>query len=309
MSEPAQILPKAKKSVALSGVAAGNSAVCTVGRTGNDLHYRGYDIADLAQHATFEEVACLLVHEVLPNRSELAAYRAKLKALRGLPAPVKAALEVLPAATHPMDVMRTGASVLGTVLPEKDDHAISGRARYRRSADGELRLDPAVLVSLGRTMAGASIRRPTTNRSPDISCICCTDARPSELHTRALDQVADPVCRARIQRLDLRRARDCRHQQRFLLRDHRRDRRVARAQARRRQRGGDGNHLALSQRGRGRGRHPRARGAQGNHHRFRPPGVHDRRSAQSDHQGNLAQAVRGRAATGVCSTSPSASRP
>ena len=113
--------PKAKKSVALSGVAAGNTALCTVGRSGNDLHYRGYDIHDLAAKGSFEEVAYLLVHGVLPNWMELNAYRAKLKRLRGLPAPVKAALELLPAATHPMDVMRTGASVLGTVLPEKEE--------------------------------------------------------------------------------------------------------------------------------------------------------------------------------------------
>lgn len=121
-----QVLPKAKKSVALSGVAAGNTALCTVGRTGNDLHYRGYDILDLAGACEFEEVAHLLVHGTLPNRAELAAYKAKLTALRGLPASVKAALECVPAGAHPMDVMRTGASVLGTVLPEKDDHNTPG---------------------------------------------------------------------------------------------------------------------------------------------------------------------------------------
>ena len=113
---------KPKKSVALSGVTAGNTALCTVGRTGNDLHYRGYDILDIAGNSEFEEIAYLLVHGKLPNRSELAGYKAKLKSLRGLPANVKAALEWLPASSHPMDVMRTGASVLGCVLPEKDDH-------------------------------------------------------------------------------------------------------------------------------------------------------------------------------------------
>lgn len=117
---------KPKKSVALSGVTAGNTALCTVGRTGNDLHYRGYDILDLAGACEFEEVAHLLVHGKLPNKAELAAYKAKLKALRGLPANVKAALEWVPASAHPMDVMRTGVSVLGTVLPEKDDHATPG---------------------------------------------------------------------------------------------------------------------------------------------------------------------------------------
>jgi 2-methylcitrate synthase len=122
MSEPAQILPKAKKSVALSGVAAGNTALCTVGRTGNDLHYRGYDILDVATTCEFEEIAYLLVHGKLPNRAELTAYKTKLKALRGLPAVVKAVLEQLPASTHPMDVMRTGVSALGCALPEKEDH-------------------------------------------------------------------------------------------------------------------------------------------------------------------------------------------
>lgn len=113
---------KPKKSVALSGTTAGNTALCTVGRTGNDLHYRGYDILDLATTSEFEEVAHLLVHGKLPNRAELAAYKTKLKALRGIPAAVKAALEELPPSAHPMDVMRTGVSVLGCVSPEKDDH-------------------------------------------------------------------------------------------------------------------------------------------------------------------------------------------
>lgn len=113
---------KPKKSVALSGTAAGNTALCTVGRSGNDLHYRGYDILDLANTSEFEEIAHLLVHGKLPNRAELRAYKAKLKSLRGIPAAVKAALEELPPSAHPMDVMRTGVSVLGCVAPEKDDH-------------------------------------------------------------------------------------------------------------------------------------------------------------------------------------------
>ncbi|NOL49419.1 bifunctional 2-methylcitrate synthase/citrate synthase [Pelistega europaea] len=114
--------PKAKKSVALSGVVAGNTALCTVGRTGNDLSYRGYDILDLAEVSEFEEVAHLLVHGKLPNRKELEAYKAKLRRLRGLPANLQTVLESLPAASHPMDVMRTAVSVLGCTLPEKDDH-------------------------------------------------------------------------------------------------------------------------------------------------------------------------------------------
>jgi 2-methylcitrate synthase len=112
---------KPKKSVALSGTPAGNTALCTVGRTGNDLHYRGYDIMDLAR-SEFEEIAYLLVHGKLPTEAELRSYKAKLKMLRGLPASVKAALEQLPPSAHPMDVMRTGVSVLGCVVPEKDDH-------------------------------------------------------------------------------------------------------------------------------------------------------------------------------------------
>ena len=117
---------KQKKSVALSGVTAGNTALCSVGRTGNDLHYRGYDILDIADACEFEEIAHLLVHGKLPNRAELAAYKTRLKVLRGLPANVKVALECVPASAHPMDVMRTGVSVLGTVLPEKDDHNTPG---------------------------------------------------------------------------------------------------------------------------------------------------------------------------------------
>src|SRR6266516_4618733 len=104
---------KPKKSVALSGVPAGNTALCTVGRTGNDLHYRGYDILEIADSCEFEEIAYLLVYGKLPTRSEVAVYKTKLKALRGLPANVRAALESLPAASHPMDVLRTGVSVLG----------------------------------------------------------------------------------------------------------------------------------------------------------------------------------------------------
>jgi 2-methylcitrate synthase len=117
---------KPKKSVALSGVAAGNTALCSVGRSGNDLHYRGYDILDVADTSEFEEIAYLLVHGKLPNAAELKGYKAKLKMLRGLPQAVKGALEALPAASHPMDVMRTGVSVLGCTLPEKDDHNMPG---------------------------------------------------------------------------------------------------------------------------------------------------------------------------------------
>ena len=135
--------PKPKKSVALSGVIAGNTALCTVGRSGNDLHYRGYDILEIATACEYEEIAHLLIHGKLPNRAELAAYKAKLKSLRGLPTTVRAALEVLPAASHPMDVLRTGVSVLGCTLPEKDGHDAAGA---RDIAD-------RLLASLGSMLA------------------------------------------------------------------------------------------------------------------------------------------------------------
>ncbi|MGH8742952.1 MAG: citrate/2-methylcitrate synthase, partial [Burkholderiales bacterium] len=117
---------KKKKSVALSGVTAGNTAICTVGRTGNDLHYRGYDILDFADQATFEEIAFLLVHEKLPTQAELVAYNKKLKSLCELPANLKKALECIPASAHPMDVLRTGCSVLGTIMPEEEDRNSAG---------------------------------------------------------------------------------------------------------------------------------------------------------------------------------------
>ena len=122
MSSSIPAKPAPKKSVALSGVEAGSTALCTVGRSGNDLHYRGYDILDIAERCTFEEIAHLLVHGTLPTEVQLAAYKAKLRSLRGLPAAVKRTLEAIPAAAHPMDVMRSGVSALGCVLPEAADH-------------------------------------------------------------------------------------------------------------------------------------------------------------------------------------------
>jgi len=117
---------KPKKSVALSGVPAGNTALCSVGKSGNDLHYRGYDILDLAQNCEFEEVAYLLVHGSLPTAVQLASYKAKLKTLRGLPASVRQVLKALPAQTHPMDVLRTGVSALGCESPESAEHSEAG---------------------------------------------------------------------------------------------------------------------------------------------------------------------------------------
>ena len=117
---------KPKKSVALSGVTAGNTALCSVGRTGNDLHYRGFDILEIAQRCEFEEIAFLLVHGKLPTQAELTGYKAKLKSLRGIPAAIQTVLEALPASSHPMDVMRTAVSALGCHLPEKHDHSSPG---------------------------------------------------------------------------------------------------------------------------------------------------------------------------------------
>ncbi len=142
MNDIAPSAAKPKKSVALSGVAAGNTALCTVGRTGNDLHYRGYDILEIAEQCEFEEIAFLLVHGKFPNLAELAAYKTKLRAMRGLPGPLRNALEAIPAATHPMDVMRTAVSVLGCILPEAPDHNAPGA---RDIADG-------LIASLGSAL-------------------------------------------------------------------------------------------------------------------------------------------------------------
>ena len=117
---------KPKKSVALSGVTAGNTALCSVGKSGNDLHYRGYDIADLAAHCEFEEVAYLLIYGALPTQSQLHSYKTKLKGLRGLPDEVKRVLEQLPASAHPMDVMRSGVSALGCISPEDSEQRLEG---------------------------------------------------------------------------------------------------------------------------------------------------------------------------------------
>ncbi|MDI3263310.1 MAG: 2-methylcitrate synthase [Fulvimonas sp.] len=185
MSE--QVAPKPKKSVALSGVPAGNTALCTVGRSGNDLHYRGYDIHDLAAKGSFEEVAYLLVYGVLPSWRELQNYKTKLKRLRGLPAPVKRVLELLPAATHPMDVLRTGCSVLGTVLPEREDHPLAGA---RDIAD-------RLMASFGSMLLywyhfshnGKRIETETDDESIAAHFLHLLHGKaPSELHAQSLDK-------------------------------------------------------------------------------------------------------------------------
>src|ERR1700741_3441826 len=120
------VKPAPKKSVALSGVVAGNTAICTVGRSGNDLHYRGYDILDIAETCEFEEIAHLLIHDKLPNPAELAAYKRRLRGMHGLSARLCGVLELLPASTHPMDVLRTGVSELGCETPEELAHTVAG---------------------------------------------------------------------------------------------------------------------------------------------------------------------------------------
>lgn len=184
----ATIAPKrAKKSVALSGTTAGNTAVCTVGRTGNDLHYRGYDILDLAEHATFEEVSYLLIYEKLPTASELAAYRQRLSGLRGLPDALKATLEQLPAESHPMDVMRTACSVMGSLDPESQDHDI---ARARDISDRLVASFGSMLLYWHHfSQSGKRIEVETDDESVAGHFLNLLHGKPpSATHERALDQ-------------------------------------------------------------------------------------------------------------------------
>jgi 2-methylcitrate synthase len=179
--------PKVKKSVALSGTAAGNTALCTVGRSGNDLHYRGYDIHDLATKSTFEEVAHLLVHGTLPTASQLKAYKAKLRRLRGLPAIVAEALELVPANAHPMDVMRTGCSILGSVLPERETHPES---EAKDIADRLMASFGSMLLYWWHfTRNGRRIDTETDDDSIAAHFLHLLHGHiPSELHARALDR-------------------------------------------------------------------------------------------------------------------------
>ena len=184
MSETA--LPnRAKRGVGLSGVVAGNTALCTVGRTGNDLHYRGYDILDVAEQCEFEEIAYLLVHGTLPTRAELNGYKAKLRALRGIPASVKAALEALPAAAHPMDVMRTAVSALGCAMPEKDDQNQPGA---RDIADRLMAsLGPMLLYWYHYSNRGTRIETDTDDDSIGGHFLHLLHGRPpSAAHVRAM---------------------------------------------------------------------------------------------------------------------------
>jgi len=189
--------PKGKKSVALSGVIAGSTAICTVGQSGNDLHYRGYDIADLARGATFEEVAHLLIYGHLPNTAELAAYRSKLTGLRSLPAPLRAVLEQIPAGAHPMDVLRTGCSMLGTLEPEKlpasGANATSVPAA-RELADRLIAVFPSVLLywhhfaTSGRRLVVESPENSVAAHFLHLLHSGSGHRAPSAAEVRALDQ-------------------------------------------------------------------------------------------------------------------------
>ncbi len=173
-----------KKSVSLSGVVAGNTALCTVGRTGNDLHYRGYDIRELAAHCEFEEVAHLLLYGRLPTHAELTKYKQRLRALRGLPQGVKTVLEQMPRTAHPMDVLRVGISVLSTLEPEPH---LENSIHVPETA---LPIADRLMASLGSMLlywyhwshnGRASTSRPTTTPSAGISCTCCTAGRHAKI--------------------------------------------------------------------------------------------------------------------------------
>jgi 2-methylcitrate synthase len=226
MSEhsPSPTAFKPKKSVALSGTPAGNTALCTVGHSGNDLHYRGYDIKDLAAHCEFEEVAHLLVHGRLPNAEELAGYKSRLRPLRSLPAAVKQALELLPPSTHPMDVLRTGVSVLGCVLPEALDH---GDAGARAIAD-------ALLASLSSMLL---YWHHYARKGRRIVVEAFNDSGNADIF--------DSVCGARVQRVHIHGAGDCGNGVGFVFRNLRGDWSAQRSETWRGKRGGAGDSGAL----------------------------------------------------------------
>jgi 2-methylcitrate synthase len=281
--------PKPKKSVALSGVPAGNTALCTVGRSGNDLHYRGYDILDFADEAEFEEVAYLLVHEKLPNRTELSAYKKRLQGLRGLPAPLKTALEQLPKSAHPMDVMRTGCSVLGTLEPEEESHPTQGA---KAIADRLLAGFGSMLLYWHHyANSGQRIETVTDDDSIGGHYLHLLHGRkPSASWVRAM------------------------HTSLILYAEHEYNASTFTCRviagtgsdmysaitggigALRGPKHGGANEVSdeiQKHAGRGRGRHQAPHGREGDRHRLRPSRVHDRRSAQQGHQGGRRAPVEG----------------
>ena len=193
MSLNPALTPKPKKSVALSGVVAGNTAICTVGQSGNDLHYRGYDIADLATQASYEEIAHLLIHERLPSRAELTAYRMRLAGLRGLSAPLRAILEQLPARSHPMGVLRTGCSALGAIDTEPSAPDGSGPKDplvARRIADTLIACFPSMLL-YWHHFATTGKRIEVESDDPTIAAHFLRllhQREPDPAHVRALDR-------------------------------------------------------------------------------------------------------------------------
>ena len=275
---------KPKKSVALSGTAAGNTALCTVGRSGNDLHYRGYDILDVAAQCEFEEIAHLLVHGKLPTTAELAAYKTKLKSLRGLPAAVKTALEQLPPSSHPMDVMRTGVSVLGCVKPEKDDHNHAGA---RDIADKLMACLGSMLLYWYHYAYNGKVIEVDESDEDSIGghfLELLHQEKPKASWVKAMHTSLVLYGRTRVQRVDLHLARNRGYRLGYVLVHRRRHRRSAWSQAWRRQRGRLRNPEALRQPRRSGSRHQGPRREEGSRDRLRPPGLHDRRSAQQGHQ-------------------------
>ena len=275
--------------MALSGVVAGNTALCTVGRSGNDLHYRGYDILDVADTCEFEEIAHLLVHGKLPTKAELKAYKGKLRSLRGLPVQLQLALEALPAASHPMDVMRTAVSVLGCVLPEKDDHNLPGA---RDIADRLMaNLGSALLYWYHYSHNGRTIDVQTDDDSIGGHFLHLLHGeKPSEEWVRAmhisLNLYAEHEFNASTftGRVIAGTGSDIYSAITGAIG-------AARPQARRRQRSRVRSAEALRDPRRGRGRHPPPRRGQGSRDRLRPPGLHRVRPAQQGHQGSRPQAL------------------
>jgi hypothetical protein len=249
---------KVKKSVALSGVMAGNTAVCTVGRTGNDLHYRGYDITDLARHSTFEEVAYLLIYGELPGKSELKEYTKKLKSLRGLPAAVKVALESIPAAAHPMNVLQAGCSALSTVFPEKDDLNLAGA---RDIVDRLVASFGSMLIYWWHySQSGRRIEVETDDDTVAGHFLHILHGRkPSPEHVRALD-------------ISL-----------ILYAEH--EFTASTFTARVITGGGSRNSAPLPHGRRGGNRYHVPRCEEGDHHRLRAPGLHGGRPQEPHHQG------------------------
>ena len=239
-SREATVMVEGKKltGAGLRGQSAGQTALCTVGKTGTGLTYRGYDISELAEGATFEEVAYLILYGELPNKKQLDAYKAKLKKLRVLPK-LREGRARANSANHASDGRDAHRLLVARQRRARGRFQSAARCRRPTAVDASRRSSTTGTASA--TTACASKRRPTTTRSPGISCDCCTARSPSELHAARDGRVADPLRRARVQRIDIHGARlrvdAIRH---ALVRD-RCDRIVARPAARRRQRSGDGD--------------------------------------------------------------------